>query len=114
MNGEPWYVELFRRDYYRGYAPRMDPALTARQVEFIVQALELEHGTRPDGRILDLCCGPGRHAVPLAQRGFSVTGLDLSAYHLRLARKAALEAGCGSPGSTATCARSPSRLNSTP
>ena len=29
------------------------------------------------GAILDLCCGPGRHSVPLAQKGFQVTGVDL-------------------------------------
>lgn len=29
-------------------------------------------------RILDLACGPGRHSVALAQKGFEVTGVDLS------------------------------------
>ena len=43
--------------------------------------------------MLDLCCGWGRHAVPLAQQGMRVTGLDLSAYHLKLAKAAAREAG---------------------
>lgn len=99
MTDEPWYVELFRHgDYYRGWASALiTPELTAQQVEFIVDALELPAGARPDGRpsgrILDLCCGHGRHAVPLAERGFEVTGLDLSDYHLRLARKTAREAG---------------------
>ncbi|MBI2913566.1 MAG: methyltransferase domain-containing protein [Chloroflexi bacterium] len=92
MNDEPWYVELFRRGaWFRRFVPRIDPALTARQVEFIVEAL----GLPPGASVLDLCCGPGRHAVPLAQRGFAVTGLDLSAYHLRLARQAARQAGVG-------------------
>jgi SAM-dependent methyltransferase len=98
MSEEPWYVDLFRGgDYYRGWADVIGPELTAQQVEFVVEALDLPEGARPDERssgcVLDLCCGPGRHAVPLAQRGFDVTGLDLSAYHLRLARKAAREAG---------------------
>jgi SAM-dependent methyltransferase len=89
MGESPWYVDLFRRDYYRGFAPRFDPERTAREVDFVVQALALE----PGASILDLCCGHGRHAIPLAQRGYGVTGLDLSAYHLRLAREAAREAG---------------------
>lgn len=89
MTSEPWYVDLFRRDYYRGWAPLADPELTARQVEFVVQVLGLE----PGARVLDLCCGYGRHALALAQRGYGVAGLDLSTYHLRLARRAAREAG---------------------
>jgi SAM-dependent methyltransferase len=89
MAESPWYVEFFRRDYYRAFAPRLDPERTTREVDFIIRALDLT----PGASVLDLCCGHGRHAVPLAQRGYEVTGLDLSAYHLRLARQAAREAG---------------------
>src|SRR2546422_6505853 len=39
--------------------------------------------------ILDLCCGHGRHAIPLAQRGYKVTGQDLSEVFLREAEKEA-------------------------
>lgn len=45
------------------------------------------------GAILDLCCGPGRHAVPLAGRGFTVTGVDGSAFLLEKAREKARDAG---------------------
>ena len=38
-------------------------------------------------RVLDLGCGTGVHAVLLARRGFSVTGLDISPAMLKLARK---------------------------
>jgi len=31
---------------------------------------------RSSGRLLDLGCGPGRYAVPLATQGFQVTGVD--------------------------------------
>ena len=43
--------------------------------------------------ILDLACGPGRHAVALAQRGFSVTGVDLSSFLLDKARARATDVG---------------------
>jgi len=39
------------------------------------------------GAVLDLCCGPGRHSVALAGRGFSVTGVDKTAYLLQKARE---------------------------
>ncbi|MEL6190598.1 MAG: methyltransferase domain-containing protein [Bacteroidota bacterium] len=33
---------------------------------------------RPEGRILDIGCGQGRNALPLARLGYEVTGLDTS------------------------------------
>jgi SAM-dependent methyltransferase len=45
------------------------------------------------GAALDLGCGPGRHAVPLAQRGFRVTAVDLSAFHLEKAKARAAAVG---------------------
>ena len=43
--------------------------------------------TRSKGKaVLDLCCGPGRWAISLAQRGFSVTGVDRTKFLLGVAR----------------------------
>lgn len=42
----------------------------------------LQHFTQP-GRLVDLGCGTGRHAVEFARRGFDVLGVDLSAEMLR-------------------------------
>jgi SAM-dependent methyltransferase len=46
-------------------------------------------GVSPGGHILDLCCGPGRHALELARRGFRVTGVDRYRPYLDSARSAA-------------------------
>jgi len=43
----------------------------------------------PAGRILDVGCGYGRLAIPLAERGYDVTGLDISPNLLRAARREA-------------------------
>ncbi|MCB0186742.1 MAG: class I SAM-dependent methyltransferase [Caldilineaceae bacterium] len=45
------------------------------EVDFLEQELDIASG----GRILDVGCGTGRHAVELARRGYQVTGLDFSA-----------------------------------
>jgi len=39
------------------------------------------------GAVLDLCCGPARHALLLAQKGFRVTGVDRSTFLLNKARE---------------------------
>ena len=36
--------------------------------------------------VLDLCCGPARHSVPLAKHGFNVIGVDRSAFLLGKAK----------------------------
>jgi SAM-dependent methyltransferase len=55
------------------------------EVEAVIRFLGVPAG----GRILDLCCGPGRHALELARRGFSVTGVDRYRPYLDSARSAA-------------------------
>jgi 2-polyprenyl-3-methyl-5-hydroxy-6-metoxy-1,4-benzoquinol methylase len=51
------------------------------------QAERLIELVSPQGReVLDLGCGPGRFAVPLAQKGFRVTGVDRTAFLLEKAR----------------------------
>jgi D-alanine-D-alanine ligase len=48
----------------------------------------------PADRVLDLCCGQGRHSLGLARRGFRhVTGVDVSPYLIGLARSRAAAAG---------------------
>lgn len=46
-----------------------------------------------DAEVLDLGCGPGAYAIPLAGRGAAVTGVDLSPALLERARTGASEAG---------------------
>ncbi|GAA0461538.1 class I SAM-dependent methyltransferase [Streptomyces stramineus] len=48
---------------------------------------------RPGARVLDLGCGPGVFTVPLARRGFDVTGVDRSPAMLERARKRSADAG---------------------
>jgi SAM-dependent methyltransferase len=51
------------------------------------QAVALAQPTGP--AVLDLCCGPGRHSVALAQQGFQVTGVDRTPFFLNKARELA-------------------------
>jgi ubiquinone/menaquinone biosynthesis C-methylase UbiE len=53
----------------------------------------LEMAKQAEGEILDLACGTGRIAIPLAEAGLKVTGLDLSAEMLKRAEQKAQERG---------------------
>lgn len=56
---------------------------TTQEVDFLVDALAL----RPGHRVLDVGCGPGRHAYELARRGIAVHGVDISHRFIDLARR---------------------------
>ncbi len=59
------------------------------QVEKILSLIQAP----PGAHILDLCCGPGRHALELARQGFRVTGVDRTGCSIERAGKSADEAG---------------------
>jgi SAM-dependent methyltransferase len=47
----------------------------------------------PGCAVLDVCCGPGRHSLEFARRGFRVTGVDRTAAYLERAGATAAEKG---------------------
>jgi SAM-dependent methyltransferase len=76
-----WYESFFETDEWIEIATNVDPERTEREVGFLEQQLPA------GGRVLDLACGTGRVAVPLAGRGFDVAGLDISRRALEVARE---------------------------
>jgi SAM-dependent methyltransferase len=82
MSDMPWYQEFAGADYLRIYSPFLPPERSAREVANIVKLLNLT----PNSSILDLCCGQGRHTIPLAQQGYRMTGLDLNQFILQRAQ----------------------------
>ncbi len=79
-----WYVDFFGDDYLNIYRHIFTAERAAQEVSFAERVLKLA----PGARVLDLCSGQGRHSVPLAQRGYRVTALDLNPDYLRLAQEA--------------------------
>ena len=57
---------------------------TEQEVDFLVEVLDLQPGR---DRVLDVGCGPGRHAHALARRGIDVVGIDISERFVELARR---------------------------
>lgn len=85
----PWWDVYFNELYLRISEVILTPDRTAQEVAGVMTLLDSSPGTR----ILDLCCGQGRHAVPLARAGYQMTGLDRSPYLLGEAQRAAERAG---------------------
>jgi SAM-dependent methyltransferase len=82
-----WYVNFFGEDYLNIYRHIFTAERTEKEVTSVERRLELKIGAR----VLDLCCGPGRHSVLLAKHGYKVTGLDLSQSYLDLAQRSATD-----------------------
>jgi SAM-dependent methyltransferase len=61
----------------------------AQEAGFLAEEL----GATAGMRLLDVGCGPGRHAIELARRGLDVVGIDLSPDYLDVARRRSREAG---------------------
>lgn len=81
------------REFFNRHAPHYDEnpftQNTRFEVDFMLELFDL-----PDGaRILDMGCGTGRHSIELAQRGYAVTGVDISAGMLAVAHGHALASG---------------------
>jgi len=89
MHDAPWYKRFFGEDYLRAYGPFFSQMHPEKDVEFLIERL----GLQPGMRVLDLCCGQGRHAIPLAMRGLKVTGQDLSPELIAHSERAARTAG---------------------
>ena len=79
--------------YFQAAAGTYDDEVFTGATEDEVRELSALLELRPGQRLLDLGCGTGRHAVPLAGRGLAVTGVDLSPAMLQRARARADDAG---------------------
>ena len=84
-----WYESFFSGPALRFWEAAVPAAATDADAGFVRRHL----GCHPPARIMDLPCGAGRHALPLAQAGFEVTGVDLSETWLDRARTQARSRG---------------------
>lgn len=69
-----WYKTWFDTTFYHTLYQDRNIA----EAQFFLQNLVHHLALKPGSRILDIACGRGRHALHLASKGFTVTGIDLS------------------------------------
>jgi SAM-dependent methyltransferase len=77
-----WFDDdAFWEELYPFMFPEQRFTITSEQIEKVLTL------TRPSGKTaLDLCCGPGRCSIALAEAGFKVTGVDRTKFLLNKAR----------------------------
>lgn len=83
-----WYEEVFRELYPLIYRHR-DEEAAQREVSGLIRIAGLRRGAR----LLDVCCGQGRHMAALGAAGLDVFGVDLSRPLLERAEERAGIAG---------------------
>jgi SAM-dependent methyltransferase len=84
---EPLEANAYSRLWFETFLRTQSPEWTSREVTFVArQAPQPAYRT-----LLDVCCGEGRHAIPLAERGYDVTGLDRDGAALSAARERVAE-----------------------
>ncbi|MEE9437245.1 MAG: class I SAM-dependent methyltransferase [Candidatus Adiutricales bacterium] len=80
-----WFEdESFWIDMYPFLFPRKRMEEADFEIEKLLNLIEFKGDS-----VLDLCCGPGRHAISLAKRGFSVTAVDRTSFFLEKGRQRA-------------------------
>ena len=81
-----WYEKWFGKEYVLVYQHRNESE-AKQQVSFLLNHINISQ----EAKILDLCCGNGRHSIELKKLGYDVLGVDLSSELLDIARSKASE-----------------------
>jgi SAM-dependent methyltransferase len=69
-----WYKDWFNSPYYHLLYENRNENEAAAFIDRLIEALQPNR----DARMLDVACGKGRHSIQLANKGFFVTGIDIS------------------------------------
>lgn len=78
-----WYKSWFNTQDYLDLYKHRDEEDAKRIVTLLFKNIKLYKGSK----VLDLACGNGRHSVLFAKRGYNVTGIDLSEFLIKQAKK---------------------------
>lgn len=83
MPERTWFKDWFNSHYYHLLYQHRDDAEALTFINTLIHHL----APRSGARMADIACGKGRHAKALSEMGFDVTGIDLSAASIEMAKE---------------------------
>lgn len=78
-----WFEEWFDSKYYHVLYKNRDDKEAQSFIDFLLEEVKLEK----NAKVLDLACGKGRHSLYFSNLGYNVTGVDLSANSIEIAKQ---------------------------
>jgi SAM-dependent methyltransferase len=91
MNKKAWFESWFDSPYYhilyQNHNDKEAQDFIDNLLHYLTPQLHEKNIPDADIKILDLACGKGRHSVYMADKGFDVTGIDLSENSIAYARQ---------------------------
>lgn len=78
-----WFGQWFNSPFYHILYKNRDEVEAKKFIDNLSKFLNIS----PNHKLMDLACGKGRHAIYLNEKGFDVTGLDLSIENIKFARQ---------------------------
>lgn len=83
MSEKAWYKDWFNSPFYHKLYFERDE----KEAETFISRLIGHLHPAPGGYVFDVACGRGRHSRILAEKGFKVTGIDISFESIAFAKK---------------------------
>lgn len=77
-----WFASWFDSPYYHLLYAHRDESEASKLINELIAYLDPPENSK----ILDLCCGKGRHTAEIARKGYEVTGADLSVNSIERAK----------------------------
>lgn len=84
MNNKDWPLQWFNSPYYHILYKHRDDKEARKFIDHLIAYFKPHNNKRPGiglengSTILDMACGRGRHSMYFAEKGFDVTGVDIS------------------------------------
>lgn len=82
-----WFTKWFSNKLYLDLYSNRNDEEARTLINLIQRNIFLSSGDK----VLDICCGSGRHSIELARRGYDVTGFDTSKYLISVANQSKKE-----------------------